>query len=206
MRRTDPRPNVNEITDRTSLPSAVSHHFKDFKDISPDRCLRKGDIAIIIITNKRHRQAQPAERRLENIGILNIPGDDLVLQLQKLLVFSTNRRAAIRQSLSVNKIRNRSLRPPGNELLLLAALSVKGWGMIFMFSKKNASKQAYRRETNELKRQIELSKTAILSAQYQFEQVVDPTLVDCYIYELNAAQLRYQFLLRRLKKRELQEV
>ena len=56
--------------------------------------------------------------------------------------------------------------------------------MIFMFfSKKNASKQAYRRETNELKRQIELSKTAILSAQ-----------------------LRYQFLLRRLKKRELQEV
>ena len=75
--------------------------------------------------------------------------------------------------------------------------------MIFMFfSKKNASKQAYRRETNELKRQIELSKTAILSAQNQFEQVVDPT----YIYELNAAQLRYQFLLRRLKKRELQEV
>ena len=79
--------------------------------------------------------------------------------------------------------------------------------MIFMFFlKKNASKQAYRRETNELKRQIELSKTAILSAQNQFEQVVDPTLVDCYIYELNAAQLRYQFLLRRLKIRELQEV
>lgn len=79
--------------------------------------------------------------------------------------------------------------------------------MIFMFfSKKNASKQAYCRETNELKRQIELSKTAILSAQNQFEQVVDPTLVDCYIYELNAAQLRYQFLLRRLKIRELQEV
>lgn len=74
------------------------------------------------------------------------------------------------------------------------------------FIKKNASQQAYSRETNELKRQIEISKTAILSAQNQFEQVVDPTLVDCYIYELNAAQLRYQFLLRRLKKRELQEV
>ena len=74
------------------------------------------------------------------------------------------------------------------------------------FSKKSASQQAFSRETNELKRQIELSKTAILSAQNQFEQVVDPTLVDCYIYELNAAQLRYQFLLRRLKKRELQEV
>lgn len=53
--------------------------------------------------------------------------------------------------------------------------------------------------------QIEISKSAILSAQSQFEQVVDPTLIDCYIFELNAAQLRYQFLLRKLKKRELQE-
>ena len=27
--------------------------------------------------------------------------------------------------------------------------------------------------------------------------------IDCYIYELNAAQLRYQFLLQNFKKREL---
>ena len=54
--------------------------------------------------------------------------------------------------------------------------------------------------------QIMASQTAILSAQNQFEQVVDPALIDCYIYELNAAQLRYQFLLQSLKKRELQEV
>lgn len=37
-----------------------------------------------------------------------------------------------------------------------------------------------------------------------FEQVVDPTLIDCYIYELKAAQLRYQFLLQRIKKQEIQ--
>ncbi|HIR06325.1 MAG TPA: YaaL family protein [Candidatus Copromonas faecavium] len=73
-------------------------------------------------------------------------------------------------------------------------------------SKKNAFSRERKREISELIRQIELSKTAILSAQNQFEQVVDPTLIDCYIYELNAAQLRYQFLLRNLKKRELQEV
>ncbi len=73
-------------------------------------------------------------------------------------------------------------------------------------SKKNAFSREQKREISELIRQIELSKTAILSAQNQFEQVVDPTLIDCYIYELNAAQLRYQFLLRNLKKRELQEV
>ena len=37
----------------------------------------------------------------------------------------------------------------------------------------------------------------------RFEQVVDPTLIDCYIYELNAAQLRYQFLLRKFKSQEI---
>lgn len=37
-----------------------------------------------------------------------------------------------------------------------------------------------------------------------FEQVVDPTLIDCYIYELKAAQLRYQFLLQRIKRQEIQ--
>lgn len=77
--------------------------------------------------------------------------------------------------------------------------------MIFS-NKKSAFYKAAKKDELELKRQIEISKTALLSAQNQFEQVIDPTLIDCYIYELNAAQLRYQFLLRSLKKRELQEV
>lgn len=76
-----------------------------------------------------------------------------------------------------------------------------------IFSKKQtAVNREWARDLRELKREIELSKGAILSAQNHFEQVVDPTLIDCYIFELNAAQLRYQFLLRNLKKRELQEV
>ena len=58
---------------------------------------------------------------------------------------------------------------------------------------------------NELRHQIEVCQLAIASARNQFEHVVDPTLIDCYIYELNAAQLRYQFLLRNLKKYELRE-
>ena len=33
----------------------------------------------------------------------------------------------------------------------------------------------------------------------QFDQVTDPPLIDCCIYELNAVRLRYQFLLRRFK-------
>lgn len=58
-------------------------------------------------------------------------------------------------------------------------------------------------EDSNLRQEIERSKTAIDAARNHFEQVVDPTLIDCYIYELNAAQLRYQFLLRRFKSREV---
>lgn len=53
-----------------------------------------------------------------------------------------------------------------------------------------------------LRSEIEKSKGAIDAARNHFEQVVDPTLIDCYIYELNAAQLRYQFLLRTFKNHE----
>lgn len=53
--------------------------------------------------------------------------------------------------------------------------------------------------SSELKAEIERTRSLIDSARNHFEQVVDPTLIDCYIYELNAAQLRYQFLLRRFK-------
>lgn len=58
-------------------------------------------------------------------------------------------------------------------------------------------------EERRLRYEIERSKTAIDAARNHFEHVVDPTLIDCYIYELNAAQLRYQFLLRRFKSQEL---
>ena len=57
--------------------------------------------------------------------------------------------------------------------------------------------------TRYLRYEIERSKCAIDTAQNHFEQVVDPTLIDCYIYELNAAQLRYQFLLRKFKSQEI---
>lgn len=72
-----------------------------------------------------------------------------------------------------------------------------------MFFTKKRNKNSSSNDILELKHQIEASKLAIFSAQNQFEQVIDPTLIDCYIYELNAAQLRYQFLLRNLKMYEL---
>ena len=58
------------------------------------------------------------------------------------------------------------------------------------------------RKRQELRTQIEKTRHTIDSVRNHFEQEVDPTLIDCYIYELNAAQLRYQFLLRQFKDLE----
>jgi len=38
-----------------------------------------------------------------------------------------------------------------------------------------------------------------------FQNAVDPDLVDSYIYEENAAQMRYQFLMKQLKNKEMME-
>lgn len=59
-----------------------------------------------------------------------------------------------------------------------------------------------RPELIRLRFEIEKTRCAIDAARNHFEQAVDPTLIDCYIYELNAAQLRYQFLLRKFKSQE----
>lgn len=37
-------------------------------------------------------------------------------------------------------------------------------------------------------------------AYNNLENVVDPDLIDCYIYELNSVQMRYKFLLASIKK------
>ena len=60
------------------------------------------------------------------------------------------------------------------------------------------------RERQALRAQIEQTRHKIDSVRNHFEQVVDPTLIDCYIYELNAAQLRYQFLLQRFKSLDME--
>lgn len=44
------------------------------------------------------------------------------------------------------------------------------------------------------------TKSAMDTAYSNFENVTEPDLIDCYIYELNAAQMRYKFLLRKVKE------
>ena len=46
---------------------------------------------------------------------------------------------------------------------------------------------------------LKLTKTALDDAYSNFEQVVDPDLVDSYIYQVNAVQKRYHFLLKQVQ-------
>jgi len=63
-----------------------------------------------------------------------------------------------------------------------------------LFLKKQAT------PLEELLNDINENKLALESAYSNFENVVDPDLIDCYIYEVNAVQKRYKFLLRQAKE------
>ena len=48
----------------------------------------------------------------------------------------------------------------------------------------------------------ELNRTrqALDNAYDNFQNVVDPDLIDCYIYEVNAVQQKYKYLLKQAKQ------
>ena len=50
-----------------------------------------------------------------------------------------------------------------------------------------------------LLKEIEKVKLEMDTAYSNFQNVMDPDLIDCYIYESNAAQKKYHFLLKQLK-------
>ena len=54
-----------------------------------------------------------------------------------------------------------------------------------------------------LKDDLHQTASDLADAYNNLENVVDPDLIDCYIYELNSVQMRYKFLLARIKKMEL---
>lgn len=55
------------------------------------------------------------------------------------------------------------------------------------------------RDTYSYSKEIEKLKEKVSSAYANLDHVVDPLLIDSWIYEINAAQLRYQFCLQQLK-------
>jgi len=52
----------------------------------------------------------------------------------------------------------------------------------------------------DLMAELEKTKNALESAYSVFENVTEPDLIDCSIYQINAIQLRYKFLLERAKQ------
>ena len=59
---------------------------------------------------------------------------------------------------------------------------------------------------NALLSDLEKTKRALEIAYSGFDNVTEPDLIDCYIYELNAAQVRYKFLLRLAKQNNLTHI
>ncbi len=64
-----------------------------------------------------------------------------------------------------------------------------------MFDRKVITQAEKEREL--LLSDIAKTKVALHSAYSNFDNVTDPDLIDCYIYEMNAIQKRYKFLLER---------
>ena len=65
-----------------------------------------------------------------------------------------------------------------------------------MFSKKRTQHQSI---DPELLSEIEQVKQQMDLAYCNFQNAMDPDLIDCYIFESNAAWKKYRFLLRQLK-------
>jgi len=70
---------------------------------------------------------------------------------------------------------------------------------MFQILKKSAEEDTvYRLLLDE----VEKTKSELLLAYSNFENVVDPDLIDSCIYHVNAIQMRYKFLLTRVKQLE----
>lgn len=71
---------------------------------------------------------------------------------------------------------------------------------------KGAEKEKEEKERtyydDELLRDIAITKSALDAAYSNFENVVDPDLIDCYIHEVIAVQMRYKFLLKHAKEQD----
>ncbi len=53
------------------------------------------------------------------------------------------------------------------------------------------------RQNLTLKEELLLARNALENAYAGFDNVTDPDLIDCYIYELNAVMKRYKYLLQK---------
>lgn len=59
---------------------------------------------------------------------------------------------------------------------------------------------AEKKKREELQKELQEVQKALDRAYENFSYVVEPELIDCCIYELNAGQMRYKFLLKQMKE------
>lgn len=78
--------------------------------------------------------------------------------------------------------------------------------MLTRKEKKKSRIQKKATENQALLEEIRRSESALTIAYSNFEHMVEPALIDCSIYELKAAQMRYQYLLEKAKKFGIQNV
>lgn len=70
-------------------------------------------------------------------------------------------------------------------------------------TKKKLQKLRAEQARQALLNEIETTRKAHAATLSNLENITDPDLIDCYIYELNAVQVRYKFLLRLAKQQNL---
>lgn len=70
----------------------------------------------------------------------------------------------------------------------------------FPITRKKDESNSNEKKRKELLHDIKLTQAAMNTAYSNFENVVDDDLIDCYIYELQAIQKRYHFLLTLMKQ------
>ena len=63
-----------------------------------------------------------------------------------------------------------------------------------------SDKKKLKKESEKARRKKEELQKSLDRAYENFSYVVDPELIDCCIYELNAGQMRYKFLMRKMKE------
>ena len=73
-----------------------------------------------------------------------------------------------------------------------------------MQMKRTESDRSADPRRQQLLEDIRKTKYALDCAYSNFENVVDPDLIDCYTYEIYSVQKRYKFLLEQAKQMDLQ--
>lgn len=71
--------------------------------------------------------------------------------------------------------------------------------LIYLFNKNEQNNHS---DCDNLKHELKQTKENLDLALHNLNYVIDPDLIDCCIYEVQAAQLRYKFLLREVKRTE----